>query len=96
MGEDIVINADHDVIRSYMHADDLVDSLIKIALSANESCPIYNVGSDVPISLFSLAQNIANEYNVKVVKKDLIDYETVDRYVPNSDKLKKLMKNYDI
>ena len=95
-GEDIVINADHEIIRSYMHADDLVDSLIKIALSANESCPIYNVGSDKPISLFSLAQNIANEYNVKVVKKDLIDCNTIDRYVPNNDKLKELLKNYGI
>lgn len=91
-GEDIVINADHEVIRSYMHADDLVDSLIKIALSSKETCPIFNVGSDIPISIFLLAQNIADKYNVKVITKKRINTSIIDRYVPNTDKLKKSLK----
>ena len=89
-GNDIIVNANHEVIRSYMHADDLVESLIKIALNSNPSCPIYNVGSDQAISIFDLAEEIAEKYDVKVIKKEQIDYDNVDRYVPNTDKLKRL------
>jgi len=89
-GEDIVVNADHEVIRSYMHADDLVDGLIKIALTSNQSCPIYNLGSDVPISIFSLAKNIANKYNVNVITKKNIDFAIIDRYVPDTSRFKNI------
>ena len=89
-GKDIIVNANHEVIRSYMHADNLVESLIKIALNSNPSCPIYNVGSDQAISIFDLAEEIAEKHDVKVIKKEQIDYDNVDRYVPNTDKLKRL------
>ena len=90
-GKDIIVNASHDVIRSYMHANDLVDSLIKIALASNPDCPIYNVGSDNPISIFELAKQIAEKYSVKVIQKRNIKIDIVDRYVPNIDKLKELL-----
>jgi len=89
-GIDIIINSDHQVIRSYMHADDLVDGLIKIALTANQSCPIYNLGSDVPISIFSLAKNIADKYNVNVITKKNIDFAIIDRYVPDTSRYKNI------
>ena len=89
-GKDIIVNTNHEVIRSYMHADDLVESLIKIALNSNPSCPIFNVGSDHAISIFDLAEEIARKYGVKVIKKEQIDHNNVDRYVPNTDKLKTL------
>ena len=92
-GKDIEIKAKHQVIRSYMHADDLVDGLIKIALAANQNCPIYNVGSDEEVSIFDLAVQIAAKYNVNVIKHQNIDYNTIDRYVPNVDKLKRLFNN---
>ena len=76
-----------------MHADDLVESLIKIALNSNPSCPIYNVGSDIPISIFDLAEKIAIEFNVKVIANESIDLNRIDRYVPNTDKLKSILIN---
>ena len=88
IGEDIIVNTNQEVIRSYMHSDDLVDSLIKVALSSNSNCPIYNVGSDKPISIFLLAKKIALEFNVNVITKKDINYNLIDRYVPNTDKLK--------
>lgn len=91
-GKDIIVNATHEVIRSYMHADELVESLIKIALSANPNCPVFNVGSDEEISIFDLASKISKEYNVGVIKSKVIDYNKIDRYVPNTDKLKQLFK----
>lgn len=91
-GKDIIVNATHEVIRSYMHADELVESLIKIALSANPNCPVYNVGSDEEISIFDLADQIALNYNVRVTNSKNIDLKNIDRYVPNVDKLKQLFK----
>lgn len=90
-GKDIIVKADHQVYRSYMHADDLVDNLLKIALNSSPNCPIYNLGSDKEISVFDLAEKIANRYNVKVIKTKKIDFNRVDRYVPNIDYLKKLI-----
>ena len=95
-GRDIVVNANHEVIRSYMSADDLVDSLIEVVLTSDKSCPIYNLGSDVPISVFSLAQKIANKYNVNVITKNDVDFNIIDRYVPNIDKLKVLKSRNEV
>jgi nucleoside-diphosphate-sugar epimerase len=53
--EDIIVNATGLVCRSYMDADDLVESLIKVLLTSNFNCPIFNVGSDKQISLYDLA-----------------------------------------
>lgn len=92
-GNDIEIKAKNQVFRSYMHSDDLVESLIKIAKQASTECPIYNVGSDEEISLFDLANKLASLYNVNVIKHQNIDLNTIDRYVPNIDKLKHLLNN---
>lgn len=89
-GEDITINADHEVIRSYMSSDDLVKSLIKIALASNNNCPIFNVGSDKEKSIFKLAEEIAKHYNVKVIKSNSISTKKIDRYIPDTTKLKAL------
>lgn len=91
-GGPIEVNATHDVIRSYMHADDLVISLMKIALISSTKCPIYNVGSDLEISIFELAKQIGEKYNVYVSKNENIDFENCDRYVPNVDKIKSLFE----
>ena len=92
-GRDIVVEANHEVIRSYMHADKLVESLLSISLVSNPKCPIYNVGSDIPISIFSLAKEIAAKYNVNVVTKSNIDLNKIDKYIPNIDKLKSLLNS---
>lgn len=73
-----------------MHADDLVESLIRIAINSDYTCPIYNVGSDIPISIFELANQLASKYNVRVFKSKNIDLNKIDRYVPDTKKLKKL------
>ncbi len=91
LGNTIEVNANKFVFRSYMSADDLVYSLIKIVEYANPSCPIFNVGSDEGISIQDLAKKIANEYNVPYKLNEITDFENIDRYVPNVDKLKKIL-----
>jgi dTDP-glucose 4,6-dehydratase len=87
--ETIEVKANHRVVRSYMHADDLVDSLIKIALHSSPQCPIFNVGSDEAIEIRDLANQIGQQFNVPVILGHLTNRK-IDRYVPNIDRLKKV------
>ena len=75
-----------------MEADQLVLSLINILHHSSPSCPIYNVGSNNQISLYDLAKNIANKYNVSYKFENYNDQIIIDRYVPNIDKLKNMTK----
>ena len=56
------------VIRSYLHADDLSNFLLKIANKSNTNCPVYNCGSDNSVSLNSLSQLLSIKYNLKFQK----------------------------
>ncbi len=87
--EAIEVKANHRVVRSYMHADDLVDSLMRIALQSSPQCPIFNVGSDKAIEIRDLANQLGQQYNVPVNIAPITS-DKIDRYVPNTDKLKRL------
>lgn len=89
-GENITVKTNGIVYRSYMYADDLVISLMKILLVSSPLCPIYNVGSDETISINELAKKISEEYSVKYNSPYLNNNDVIDRYVPNVNKLKKL------
>ncbi len=93
-GQAVQVNAINPVYRSYMSADDLVDSLIIIASNSDRSCPIYNVGSDEAILIHDLAKKIAAEYRVSCEMNEITELDNVDRYVPNTNKLKNLVKNF--
>ena len=86
------------LIRSYMYADDLIYWLTKIALNANLKCPIYNVGSNKPVDINSVASLIGKILN-KPVKFSNSKVKKIDKYVPNIYKAKKKLKlkiNYDL
>jgi len=94
----IQITAKKKVYRSYMYADDLVEWLMTIAENANETCPIFNVGSDEPIEIRSLATLIGDFYNVDVDAAECIS-EGQDFYVPSVTKARQelgLIINYSI
>jgi nucleoside-diphosphate-sugar epimerase len=92
-GETVTVNSNGIVYRSYMDADKLVLSLLEILQIASTKCPILNVGSDTIITLEELAKKIAKDYNVNYscpnMKKNII----LDRYVPNTNRLKMLINN---
>ena len=86
--EKIEVKSIHNVIRSYMHEDDLVAWLFKILKSANRNCPIYNVGSDQEINIRKLALYLSNKYKLPIkLKKIKSNFE--DRYIPLIRKAKK-------
>jgi len=65
--------------------------LFKILFKANKKCPIYNLGSDDPISIEDLAIKLGNLYNIQVKRKNILKVG-VDYYVPNINKFKKDFK----
>jgi dTDP-glucose 4,6-dehydratase len=94
----INIKADYQVVRSYMHEEDLVRWLFKILVHSNKNCPIYNVGSDDFISIHKLANLLSKKYNLNVdFDNAKILKKRFDIYVPNIQKAKKelnLINNY--
>jgi len=84
--EPIAVKARHDVIRSYLFADDLVDWLLQIMFSSNENCPVYNVGSDEAISVRDLAKLVGRigDVPVSLPQGEVINEPvSIDRYVPD-------------
>lgn len=90
-GETIKVNAEGLVYRSFMEADDMVESLFHIVLISNENCPIVNVGSDTQISLYDLALSISEKYGVNCEFSNFNESKIINRYVPNTDKLKNIL-----
>jgi nucleoside-diphosphate-sugar epimerase len=94
----IIVKARHQVYRSYMYADDLVEWLMTIADYASPDCPTYNVGSDQAILVSDLARNLSQRFHVPA-EVPLISETKIDRYIPSIEKSKSelgLMVKYDL
>lgn len=87
-GREVAVHARHPVIRSYMHADDLVRWLLTIADAATPDCPVYNVGSDEGVDVADLARRVGTLYGVaaRVAQQDPTP---VDRYVPSIERARR-------
>ena len=90
-GETVTVNTNGIVYRSYLDADELVISLIKILQISSIDCPIYNVGSDESKKLHEIAEEIAIKYGVDC-SYHITNNNIIDRYVPDTNKLKSLYK----
>lgn len=86
-GRDIVIKGDGSPVRSYMHADDLVEWLFAL-LERGEPGRVYNVGSDQAISIRDLAtlvrDTLGSSSEVKVLGNPVPG--AANYYVPNIDR----------
>jgi len=96
----IVIRATHQVYRSYMYSDDMVDWLIKILINTKKTCKIYNVGSDHQIEIKKLAVLVASMFKKKIkIITNKLDSNYIDKYIPNINKTKNDLKvkiNYNL
>ena len=86
----IVVKAKHQVYRSYMYADDLVEWLMTIADHASTDCPTYNVGSDQAILVGDLARMLSQRYHVPA-EVPLISEAKIDRYIPSIEKARRAL-----
>ena len=84
-GRPITVKAKGHVYRSYMHSDDLVDWLVRIALAGSSRCPVYNVGSDEGFVMGDVARAVAAYFGVEAAVPEISE-AWVDRYVPSIDK----------
>jgi nucleoside-diphosphate-sugar epimerase len=73
-----------------MNEEDLVRWLLKILDYSNKNCPIFNVGSDDPISIHKLADFLGKKYNLNIdFPSKNISHKIFDKYVPDIKKAKK-------
>ena len=84
-GRPIKVKAKGRVYRIYMHSDDLVDWLLRVALAGSPRCPAYNVGSDDGFLMGDVARAVADYFGVDADVPDISE-AWVDRYVPSTDK----------
>jgi nucleoside-diphosphate-sugar epimerase len=74
----------HQVVRSYMHTDDLIEWLLHLLIHVSpQHYPIVNVGSDEAVEIHALA-NIFNQLAGQHMLDFEIDVSLSDRYVPNT------------
>lgn len=74
------------VIRSYMYSEDMVEWLMTIGNISSTECPIYNVGSDIELSIDNILETF-KEFGAKISVRQNITND-LDYYVPNVDKAK--------
>ena len=80
------------VIRTYMHADNLAECLIKLMFNNSTNFTTYNIGSDNIIDIHILAKKLSKKYRIKnIIQKKISDIEH-DRYVPSISKFRKKFK----
>jgi UDP-glucuronate decarboxylase len=89
--ENIMVNSDGSPIRSYMDQLDLAIWLNKL-LEYGEPAEVYNVGSDIPISILDLAHLVRDVLapSKKIVVGNNTELPNLrNRYVPSIEKAKK-------
>lgn len=84
------IQATQRVVRSYMHTDDLIKSLMTVMTAQRQHVGIYNVGSDDAVAIQDLASQLAAFFGLDCSIPELT-VASQDYYVPNTDKLKSLL-----
>lgn len=87
-GQKIEIKGNGKSTRSYLYARDLILQLWTLLLKGTEN-EIYNVGSEIEVSIAELAQEFAKTLNPKVEVKVLGTDSAYSRYVPLTNKIKK-------
>ena len=85
----LIVKNKNEVIRSYMHQDDLAKWILTILLSNKKKYDIYNVGSDDPISIHKLAEILCKKYKINSTS-NFISSDITDYYLPNIEKAKKV------
>lgn len=66
-GKPLIIYGDGEAVRDFIYVGDVVDALIKAALSEKASGRVLNIGSGKPIKVKELAEIIAEESGVEIL-----------------------------
>ena len=89
----IKLSDSRNIYRGYMNSEDLIKWLVKILISSNNKCEIYNVGSDEAITIKELAIIIGKIFRKSVQTKTIMKNKTLsDYYVPSIAKARRKLK----
>jgi dTDP-glucose 4,6-dehydratase len=92
-GQPVEVRARHPVFRSYLHSDDLVVWLLRIATAEGKGGDVFNVGSDEAVEIRDLASIVADIAGVPVSLPESHgesgEAAPADRYVPDVGKARR-------
>jgi dTDP-glucose 4,6-dehydratase len=83
--KNIIIRSSGTSVRSYMYMSDLVIWLLTILIKGKNNTP-YNVGSDFPVTIKNLAEQISKNTNSSVIIENASEKSTNNVYIPNIEK----------
>jgi len=95
----IIINANNDVIRSYIHVNNLIDLFFKWLIDKDKETPlIFDVSHPNKIEIKDLAQKIIEVLKIdcEVISPNYNSQNPSDDYVGDSRKISSLCKRYQI
>lgn len=94
-GDPVVVYDDGQQIRCFAHVREVVDSVIRLMETPTAAGRVFNIGSDQPVSILQLAQDVISRVNPEVPIEYLAysaayghDFEDVRRRVPDLSRLK--------
>ena len=94
-GEPLVVHDDGAQIRCFAHVDDVVGGVCQLMDTPDAAGKVYNIGSDVPITILDLAQRVIQRTGSKSEIRhqsyaDAYDqsFEDIRRRVPELDRIK--------
>ena len=87
--EPLNVSACHEVVRSYLHTDDLVVWLMEILFNGSPTGEIFNVGSDDCVEIHELARELAATFSLETDINCVVNNKT-DFYVPDVNKARSI------
>ena len=95
----IIINANNDVFRSYIHVENLIDLFFKWLIDKNKETPlIFDISSPHKIEIKDLAKKISEvlKINCEIIAPNYNSQNPIDDYVGDSTKILSLCQKYQI
>ncbi len=95
-GEPLVVHDDGHQVRCFAHVSDVIDAVATLVDTPEAAGRVYNIGSDVPISVLQLAQRVLDRVNPggKIEFQTYADaydetFEDIRRRVPDLARIRK-------
>lgn len=86
-----ILIKNRNVRRSFMHAHDMCEWIIKIIKTSSNKCPIYNVGSNKIVNIEKLINFLNKKYKSKIFL-NTNKSKKIDFYIPNTNLIKNKLK----
>ena len=95
-GGPLTVHDDGEQVRCFAHVDDVVSAVIRLVETRPAAGRVYNIGSDVPVSIIELARRVIERVNPEAEiefqsYRDAYDdsFEDIRRRVPELDRIRK-------